>query len=89
MLASVLHSYFYWRQASERERHSPILYISDGPVPYAPLFLTSGGYTAVVNGLTEMPSGDGPGEFYGYKSALKATASPDGLQFMGTRVAFR
>ncbi|CAB3754711.1 hypothetical protein [Paraburkholderia humisilvae] len=86
VLAGVVHSYYYWRQVHERERHSPILLVSDGATPYAPRLLTFGNHTAVVNGLDAIPSGDGPGEFYGYKNALNVVASANGLQFMGTRV---
>lgn len=86
VLAAVVHSYFYWRYASDRERRAPILYVSDRATPYAPRCLTFGDHTAVVNGLTEIPSGDGPGEFYGYKNALRAVASAAGLQYMGTRL---
>ncbi|WP_429482532.1 hypothetical protein [Paraburkholderia youngii] len=83
VLAGVLHSCFYWRDGN---RDRPILYVSDGSTPYAPRCLSIGDATAVVNGLTAIPSGDGPGEFYGYKHALKALAGEAALQYMGTRL---
>ena len=86
VLAGVVHSYFYRRHEGDRDRRAPILYVSDGATPYAPRCLSFGDSTAVVNGLSEIPSGDGPGEFYGYKHALKAVAGPAGLQFMGARL---
>lgn len=88
VLAGVVHSYFYWRQANvrDRDRRSPLLYVSDGATPYAPRLLFLGDHTSVVNGLTTLPSGDGAGEFYGYKNALKVVASAEGLQYVGTRV---
>ena len=84
VLAGAIRSYFSWRQ--DRDHRSPVLYISDGTKPYAPRFLGFGEHSAVVNGLEEVPSGDGPGEFYGYKNALKIVGGPDGLQYMGKRV---
>lgn len=86
MLAGVIHSYFSGRQS--RDQRSPILYLSDGPTPYAPRFLSFGEHTSVVNGLDTVPEGDGPGEFYGYKNALRAKGTAEGLQFMGRRVPF-
>ncbi|WP_186143702.1 hypothetical protein [Burkholderia gladioli] len=86
VLAGVVHSYFSWRQ--DRDQRSPILYVSDGTTPYAPGLLCFGEHTSVVNGLATIPTGDGPGEFYGYKNALKAVGTADGLQFMGRRVSF-
>ncbi|EPH0594312.1 hypothetical protein [Pseudomonas aeruginosa] len=84
VLAGVVRSYFSWKQ--DRDHRSPALYISDGETPYAPEFLTFGDHTAIVNGATEIPSGDGPGEFYGYKNSLKVIGTSDGIQFMGKRV---
>jgi hypothetical protein len=86
VLAGVIHSYFYWRQTSERQRRSPILFVSDGDIPYAPRLLCFGSHTAIVNGLDTVPLGDSPGEFYGYKKAMRVVATSTGLQFMGTRV---
>jgi hypothetical protein len=86
VLAGVIHSYFYWRQTSERERRPPILFVSDGETPYASRLLCFGSHTAIVNGLDAVPLGDGPGEFYGYKKALRVVATLSGLQFMGARV---
>ncbi|PIB41177.1 hypothetical protein AOA59_25235 [Pseudomonas sp. 2822-15] len=85
VLAGVVNSYFTWRPS--RDERPPVLYVSDSTLPYAPGFLSFGGHTAVVNGLEKVPSGDGNGEFFGYKTALKVTGSPEGLQFMGKRVA--
>ncbi len=85
VLASVVSSYFTWRPS--RDERPPVLYVSDGALPYAPHFLRFGGHTVVVNGLERVPDGDGAGEFYGYKDALKVTGSTEGLQFMGKRVA--
>ncbi|NVZ72578.1 MULTISPECIES: hypothetical protein [Pseudomonas] len=84
VLAGVVRSYFSWRQS--RDQRSPVLYVSDGATPYAPRFLCFGEHTAVVNGLDSIPVGDGPGEFFGYKNALKVVGTPDGLQYMGKRV---
>jgi hypothetical protein len=88
VLASVLHSFFSSRYAKPelRDRRPAILYVSDGAVPYAPECLQFGNHTVVVNGLNEVPSGTGAGEFYGYKDALKVRATLGGIQFMGTRV---
>lgn len=85
VLAGVVHSYYSWRQP--RENPTPILYVSDGASPYAPRFLSFGGNTAVVNGLDGIPDGTKPGEFYGYKNALKVVGSPAGLTYMGKRVS--
>lgn len=85
VLASVVNSYFSWRP--NRDERPPVLYVSDGVMPYAPCFLRFGGHTAVVNGLEEVPTGEEDGEFYGYKNALKVTGSAEGLLFMGKRVA--
>ncbi|PXX58246.1 hypothetical protein SAMN05660489_04702 [Pseudomonas sp. LAMO17WK12:I10] len=87
VLAGVVRSYFSWRQ--HRDHHSPILYVSDGATPYAPRCLSFGGHTIVVNGLDSIPVGDGSGEFYGYKNALKVVGTPDGLQFMGKRIPWK
>jgi hypothetical protein len=86
VLAGVIHSYFYWRDVSDRDNRAPILYLSDNDTPYAPKFLSFGDHTGIVNGLSEIPVGNGPGEFYGYKNALRAVADSSGLQFMGIRV---
>lgn len=88
VLAGVIHSYFYWRDVSDRDNRAPILYLSDNDTPYAPKFLSFGDHTGIVNGLSEIPVGNRQGEFYGYKNALKATVGSSGLQFMGTRVPF-
>ena len=87
VLASVIHSFFYSRYASVamRDQRPPILYVSDQPESYAPRYLTFGNHTIVVNGLSELPTGEGPGEFYGYKNALTARAAKDSLQYMGVR----
>ncbi|MHB0842916.1 hypothetical protein ACYCGP_08750 [Stutzerimonas nitrititolerans] len=85
VLASVAHSYYSWCQP--RENPAPILYVSDGTVPYAPLFLSYGGNTAVVNGLDEIPAGEQLGEFYGYTNAFKVVGSSEGLTYMGKRVS--
>ncbi|RMS09601.1 hypothetical protein ALP71_200070 [Pseudomonas coronafaciens pv. garcae] len=84
VLASVVRSYFSWRQS--RDQRSPMLYVSDGTTPYAPRFIGFGDHTAVVNGLDSIPMGEGPGEFFGYKNALKVVGTSDGLQYMGKRV---
>lgn len=85
VLAGAVRSYFSWRQ--HRDQKSPVLYVSDGATPYAPRFLCFGEHTAVVNGLDTIPAGDDPGEFYGYKQALRVLGTSDGLQFMGKRVS--
>ncbi|AME28660.1 hypothetical protein [Burkholderia sp. PAMC 26561] len=89
VLASVLHSFFSARYAKPelRDRRPAILYVSDRAEPYAPECLQFGNHTVIVNGLKEVPSGTGAGEFYGYKDALKVRATPEGIQFMGTRVS--
>ncbi|MBD8808559.1 hypothetical protein [Pseudomonas syringae] len=85
VLAGVVHSYYSWRQP--RENPNPILYVSDGALPYAPRFLSFGGNTVVVNGLDGIPDGKQSGQFYGYKNALKVVGSPEGLTYMGKRVS--
>lgn len=86
VLAGVLHSYFYWRNVNARAERQPVLYVSQSGA-YAPRFLGFGDHTAVVNGLSEIPTGNGVGELYGYRNALRAVATEEGLQYMGTRVA--
>ncbi|AOJ85207.1 hypothetical protein WS87_00130 (plasmid) [Burkholderia sp. MSMB0856] len=88
VLAGALHSLFSERYAKRelRDRRPSILYVSDRAVPYAPACLSFGNHAMVVNGLSEVPTGDGDGEFYGYKNALKVRANFEGVQFMGTRV---
>lgn len=87
VLAGVLHSFFYWR-SGDREKLSPILYLSEGATPWAPRCLTFGDLTVVVNGLEEIPNNEGPGAFFGYGNALKATATAETLQYMGTRLRY-
>lgn len=87
VLAAVIHSYFSSRQ--HRDKKSPVLYFSDTPIAYAPRFLSFGGHTAVANGLNTIPEGDGPGEFYGYKNALKVESNPGSLQCMGKKVSLQ
>ncbi|AOK42582.1 hypothetical protein [Burkholderia vietnamiensis] len=88
VLASALHSLYSDRYARRELRDSRpvVLYVSDRATPYAPSCLGFGNHTLVVNGLSQVPSGDGEGEFYGYRSALAIRATSEGLQFMGTRV---
>ncbi|MGU1552441.1 hypothetical protein ACSERV_27995 [Pseudomonas aeruginosa] len=85
VLAGVIHSYFSWKQ--DRDHRSPTLYVSDGAVPYAPKLLGFGGHMATANGITEIPEGDGPEEFYGYKNSLKVVSLSNGIQFMGKHVS--
>ncbi len=88
MLAGALHSLYSDRYAKPELRDSRpvVLYVSDRAEPYAPSCLSFGNHTLVVNGLSQVPLGDGEGEFYGYKNALAVRATFEGLQFMGTRV---
>ncbi|HHK4496034.1 TPA: hypothetical protein ACQT17_006263 [Pseudomonas aeruginosa] len=87
VLAGVIHSYFSWKQ--DRDHRSPTLYVSDGAVPYAPKLLGLGGHTVIANGITEIPDGDGLGEFYGYKNSLKVSSLSNGIQFMGKHVSLK
>ncbi|KVD16121.1 hypothetical protein WI80_00090 [Burkholderia ubonensis] len=88
VLAGALHSLFSERYAKPalRDHRPSILYVSDRAEPYAPACLSFGNHSMVVNGLSDVPTGDGDGEFYGYKNALKVRATFGGVQFMGTRV---
>jgi hypothetical protein len=84
VLAAAVHSLFSWRYISSRSIR-PMLFFSDGVTPYAPRFLRAGSKTLIVNGLVAPPPVDA-GEWSGFEHALKVTASPYGVRFMGKRV---
>ncbi|WP_247351348.1 hypothetical protein [Ralstonia pseudosolanacearum] len=86
-LAGAVHSLFYWRYVNDRATR-PILFYSDKARPYAPHFLTFGTHTLVANGLSEdIPVGQQ--DWYGYRCAFRAIATPSSLQFAGRRVEFK